>query len=87
MSDWIWGIAYLLFSISGFCAVLLYFINPTDGRKGIDVTWCGLLALAAFNLVPMVNVSSNLFWLVHLWRKLGRLRLPKCRVAIKGRMQ
>lgn len=74
---------YLLWSASGFFAVLLFFIKPhrdyycgqIHRTEGVDVTWCMLTMMALMALVPIFNFSMNLYWLWHLRQKIDRCPL------------
>lgn len=92
---WFWGGAYLLFCASGFLAVVKYFIMPhwCAYRKayedGLDMTWCDIVLVAVFSLIPMFNLSANLFWLWVLRQRIKRRPLIKWPlkglVAIRGK--
>lgn len=74
---------YLLWSLSGFFAVLLFFIKPhrdyywgeVHQTDGLDVSWCELIVMALSALIPIINFSMNLFWLWHLRQKINRCPL------------
>lgn len=79
---------YLLWSASGFFAILLFFIKPhreyywgeVHQTDGLDVSWCELTGMAIASLIPIVNFSMNLFWFWHLRQRINRwplVRWPK----------
>lgn len=87
-------VAYLLFSASGFWAILKFFTMPhwDDYQKaytdGFDVSWCEIFLLAIGSLVPLFNVSMNSFWLWVLRQQIKRrplinwplITMPKCKL-------
>lgn len=100
-------IAYLAFCFTGWLATIKLF---TDTRKrysvlrgvwiqeGVDLSWCEVIAMALFSLVPIVNISMNILWLDALRQKINRwplinwpkislpqFKLPKCPIAIHGK--
>ena len=98
--DWVLVVAYLLFSASGFLALVKYFTMPQydDDDDGLDVSWCEVFAFAIVSLIPMMNVAANSFWLWVLrqqikrrplirWPKfnLPKISFPKCPIAVRGR--
>lgn len=86
-------VAYLLFSASALVATVKYFTMPywsnifNRYEKGLDVSWCLLLSLVVLALVPIANISMNLFWFAVLSRLIKRRlsKWPKCPVAIHGK--
>ena len=78
-------VAYLLFSASALVATVKYFTMPYWNEKGLDVSWCLLLSMVVLALVPIANVSMNLFWFAVLSRLIKRRKWPKCPVAIHGK--
>lgn len=100
-------IGYLAFGFSGWLAVVKFFTHAhteknwrEDGyhlEPGQDLSWCEITSMAVLALLPVANVSSNLFWF-WVWRqhikrrplinwpklKLPKCKLPKCPVAIRG---
>lgn len=79
-------VAYLLFSASALVATVKYFTMPRWSdifnryEKGLDVSWCLLLSMVVLALVPIANISMNLFWFA-----IKRRKWPKCPVAIHGK--
>jgi hypothetical protein len=99
-------IAYLLFSFSGFVAVVKFFTNPHvkelcgvyRTEAGLDLSWCEVILIAVISLLPVLQISGNLFWFwvfrQHIKRrplinwpciKFPRWNLPKCPIAIRGK--
>lgn len=100
-------IAYLVFCFSGWLATVKFFITPHVTRNcfdtgyyteaGLNLSWCDCAAMAVLALVPIANISMNLFWL-WVWRqhikrrplirwpdfKFPKYRFPKCSIAIRG---
>ncbi len=98
-------VAYLLFSFAGWVAVIKFFTLPHietgySGRNywepGLDVSWCECIVFVLMALLPIFNVSMNLFWIWLLrqkvnrrplikWPKISFPKLPQCPIAIHGR--
>ena len=83
-------VAYLLFSLSGWWAVLRFFITPSycgDGcwTDGLDITYTEAIVFALMALVPLVGqVACNTFWISTLGRMFLR-HWPEGSVFIKGK--
>lgn len=73
-------LASLLFSFSGWVALIKYMTEPCDGLPGEDVTYCGAFWLGLASLLPVAAIAFNLFWIFSLV-----LKFPKCPVAFKGK--
>lgn len=80
---WILLLAYLIFSATGFWAVILFFTVPdTDGRCG-DVTLWEAVLFGVVALIPVAGtIAGNLFWLFHVTLKFPKIANP---VVFKAR--
>lgn len=64
--------AYLLFSFSGWLAVVKFFTLPHWERNyfgtgykqspGFDLSWCGAIAFGALSLIPLAGAAMNSYW-------------------------
>src|ERR1700688_3568250 len=101
-------ILYLSFCFTGWLAVVKYFVTPHTEKNyfgpgyhlesGLDLSWCECFAMAVIALLPVANISMNLFWF-WVWRqyikrrplinwprfRFPKYKLPKCHVAIRAK--
>lgn len=79
---------WLLFSFSGWLAVVKFFTLPHHGGDycGQDLSWCDCVLMAIFSLMPIVNVSMNCFWIWYLRQLIKRrplIKFPNCKFNVK----
>lgn len=74
MIGWVIFALYLTLTFSGVWAVVEFFRQPDyDKNEGVDVSLGELLMFTFLAAIPFAGtVSTNLFWLRFVWRKIHK---------------